>query len=122
VDLSTISKPCLHRYNVVSILLKKDGNQTSISIGDGYLINSKVRGRKMKRKRFKNITYQRLTPVIVILTLLVMLAASFQGTRIALANNPLQGQAAPTISSDLPDYNPGGTVTLTGTGWAAVDA
>jgi uncharacterized repeat protein (TIGR01451 family) len=38
--------------------------------------------------------------------------------------SPLSALAAPsptgaTIASDLADYNPGGTVTLTGTGWAA---
>jgi hypothetical protein len=51
-------------------------------------------------------------PVVCALAAAGLLLAVPTGASILSA-----GGAAPTISSDLPDYNPGGTVTLTGADW-----
>ncbi|HEX9388206.1 MAG TPA: hypothetical protein VF918_17905, partial [Anaerolineales bacterium] len=60
-------------------------------------------------RKFTQITFKLLDMLVIFM----MIFAS-----------PMSALAAPsptgaTIASDLPDYNPGATVTLTGAGWAA---
>src|SRR5258706_11854367 len=52
-----------------------------------------------------------------IIDLMVMFVMIFSSPMSALAAPQAQDSVAPTVTSDLPDYNPGQLVTLTGTGW-----